>query len=482
MWKRKHEPIEYGRVKQRRKGPSVKAVLACFFVTFFSLQICLVFVQYTTPEPKQSFPSPGHAAAAASLTSSSRTQGMPQWITNYIAWHNEMRALYPGKLLFEHPDAPNVIVRVCMGLCGGLHDRLGQLPWDLYLANQTRRVLFIKWDRPQQLEYFLVPNAFNWTVPIDVKGFADIKETRSQKEFFEGYRSDRPVQRFWESELDICIERARYGAFKDIKVLRHILLGHLNEDILERRLQDLGETDMIHWTPSFGKIFRAFFKPSEPVQAALDLVYKSLGLKKGQYTAVHCRVRHPKATAFGTTVKGKNPSYPADKTGLPWLGITKDFAVSIATHAVMCARTLASTPSEPIYFFADSNDLVRYMVHELTDPQYLGGNKTLFDNPIDQAALKAVGPINVVAREMSMENTHIDRQKGRSAPAYYATFVDLMLAVNARCVTYGIGFYALFATKISGTQCKLVYQEEEWGGTDGSKKASLCTNDTYKDL
>ena len=64
----------------------------------------------------------------------------------------------------------------------------------------------------------------------------------------------------------------------------------------------------------------------------------------------------------------------------------------------------------------------------------------------------------------------------------YVATQDLMLAVNAICVTYGIGFYALFATKISGTQCKLVYQEEEWGGTDGSKKASLCTNDTYKDL
>jgi hypothetical protein len=81
-----------------------------------------------------------------------------------------------------------------------------------------------------------------------------------------------------------------------------------------------------------------------------------------------------------------------------------------------------------------------------------------------------------------MENAHIDRQKGRPPPAYYATFVDLMLAVNARCVTYGIGFYAIFATKISGIQCKLVYQEEEWGGKEGGKGAALCTDDTYKHL
>jgi hypothetical protein len=38
----------------------------------------------------------------------------------------------------------------------------------------------------------------------------------------------------------------------------------------------------------------------------------------------------------------------------------------------------------------------------------------------------------------------------RDPPAYYATFVDLFLAVHARYVTYGIGYYAVFATKISG--------------------------------
>jgi hypothetical protein len=192
-------------------------------------------------------------------------------------------------------------------------------------------------------------------------------------------------------------------------------------------------------------------------------------------------VRHPKATAANVHVKGKNENYPADKTGLPWTGETKDFAVSIATHALQCARTLTKQPDEPIYFFSDSNDLAQYVAHDLKNPVFLKGNATLFQNKHDAAALQVVKNARVISREQTMENAHIDRQKGRDPPAYFATFVDLFLAINARCVTYGIGFYAIFATKISGIQCKLLYQEEQWG-KNGVKSAPLCTEDMYKHL
>jgi hypothetical protein len=39
--------------------------------------------------------------------------------------------------------------------------------------------------------------------------------------------------------------------------------------------------------------------------------------------------------------------------------------------------------------------------------------------------------------------------------AYRATFVDLYLAVAARCVTFGVGNFAYLATKISGTTCRI---------------------------
>ena len=411
---------------------------------------------------------------------------LPKWVTHYVQWHKKIRSSFPGSRLFTDPSAPPLLIRTCLGLCGGLNDRLGQLPWDLYLANQTKRVLLLHWHRPVPLENFLVPNEIDWTVPRDIKGFfsehgvrvsrQEMKIVRAYPELFEGYASDRPDQDFWDDHLDKALERAIEGSFKDTKILRHRLLGHINEEELESRLKLLGETDMIHWTSSFGKIFHLFFRPSEPVQRELDQVHRTLNMVLGQYSAVHCRVRHPKATPKAVYIKGKHEDYPADKTGLPWEGETRLFAIETATHALRCARTLVKDSREPIYFFSDSNDLVRYISHELRDPNFVADNAALFEkSEKDASALEVVQETNVMARNMTEENAHIDRQKGREPSAYYATFVDLFLAVNARCITYGIGFYAVFATKISGTKCKLRYQEESWGGTaDARVNTNQC--------
>jgi hypothetical protein len=86
------------------------------------------------------------------------------------------------------------------------------------------------------------------------------------------------------------------------------------------------------------------------------------------------------------------------------------------------------------------------------------GNHNDVDDNVSNAKL------NIVARNdtSSLENVHIDKQKGRHPSAYYGTFIDLFLAMNARCVTYGVGYYALLATKISGTYCKRRYQNVVW--------------------
>lgn len=116
------------------------------------------------------------------------------------------------------------------------------------------------------------------------------------------------------------------------------------------------------------------------------------------------------------------------------------------------------------------------MTRELVNQTFVKANRTLLDNnPADKAALEEVKSAKVIARDVNMENAHIDRQKGRAPPAYYGTFVDLFLAINARCITFGIGYYAVFAAKISGTKCKKLYTEETWGGNERKKLlADVC--------
>jgi hypothetical protein len=409
----------------------------------------------------------------------------PQWIQDYVTWHADMRRQFPGMELFTNPQAPKVLVRTCLGMCGGLHDRLGQLPWDLYLANNTGRVLLLAWQRPRAIEHFLVPsmeNLFNWSIPSEAKfGFVDMKGVRTHTELFVDYPEANPNAQFWDTEVDLALERATTGSFKDVKILRHRLLGHLDEAVLEERLRTRhGESlpnSKLHSPPLFGNLFWLFFQPSKAIRNELTkLQQTSLSmLQPQQYSAVHCRVRHPKAhEKGGGHIKGKNPVHPADKTGLPWVGETRQFALEVATKALSCSQTVA--PYHPIYFLSDSNDLVRHVTVELRDAQFVQEANTNTSSENIYPELQAVVQSGViVARDVTNETAHLDRQKGRLADAYYSTFVDLFIAIHAHCVVYGIGYYAVFAAKISGTQCKYLYQKEAWG-SQGDKEALECPN------
>jgi len=438
-------------------------------------------------------------SSSASTTSSNWQDGVPEWVRKYVEWHVEMRRRFPGRALLDHPDAPKLLIRTCLGLCGGLNDRIGQLPWDLYLANRTNRLLLLHWHRPLPLENFLLPNVLDWSVPREIKGFFvppppgatsvkevdnyaqqeqdqyltrvvsrnDMKLVRNITDLFEGYPSDAPNLEFWKTQLDEAIRRATTstGKFQKEKLLRHRLLGHIGERYLEDRLRTLGEIDMIHRTPTFGNIFRLFFRPSPALQAEVDDVYRELDVVPGKYTAAHCRVRHPKATPLNVNVRGKDDRFPADRTGLPWTGEAKATAIRTATRALQCAKTLSQSPEEPIYFYADSSDLVQHVTNSTstTERRRFVANST--DNSRGLAVLQIA---HIVSRNVSKQETvHIDRQKGRDVQAYLPTFVDLIMAINARCVTYGVGYYAVLATKISGTTCTLQYQKEAWGSIGG---------------
>ena len=450
-------------------------------------------------------------------------ESLPQWITDYIKWHQEVRAKFPGDELFTNKDAPKLLVRTCLGICGGLHDRLGQLPWDIYLAMRLNRVLLMAWQRPKELEHFLLPPivededtlAIDWRIPESQKfGFDHIKRVRSEvTELFGDGAESHPDEGFWKIDFEKAMVRAGAPSspgvtesydpdakFLDTRLLRHRLLGHLDEIVLEERLEREGyykdesywKASDLHKAPTFGRIWKLFFRPSPAVRGEIVDAMEKMDLLLHEkedtgspndlpptvpYKAVHCRVRHPKAHPPGKVMKGKNEKYPADKTGLPWIvgEPQRAFAIETANKALICAKEIPGIDkTAPVYFLSDSNDLVNHVALELADSTYLkehGSNASW----VDPSLLETIQSQKVVARNTTLENAHIDRQKGRPPPAYYATFVDLYLAMKANCVVYGIGYYAAFAAKISGTDCAYLYAKESWG-TQVEKSAKICPN------
>ena len=410
----------------------------------------------------------------------------PQWIQEYFRWHKQMRSKFPGKELFgDNAEAPQLLIRTCSASepCGGLHDRLGKLVWDLYLANKTERVLLINWCKPAPLEKFLVPNEIDWSIPDDVDRFFDGPGQCSGRvnaitDFFKNFRSTRPRPSFWEKDLDASLERATTGHFANIKILKSRLLG--DETRLRERLKKEGETDMIEWAAStadesnsvpdkdvnkFGQLFWLFFKPSVGLQRELNNVFNELELSPNLYVAAHCRVRHPKAVPVGGLLEAKGPGGGPDKVGLLWKGESRRFAIQMATRALKCAGTaLEQQPEQPIYFYSDSEDLVNYVAHQLPDKPVFDTNSSMIESSlVDAAVEEVVREHRVLARPIISETLHIDRQLDHPAEEYYASFVDLLVASRARCVAAGVGNYALFAAQLSDKPCIVQYQGEAWG-------------------
>jgi len=158
-------------------------------------------------------------------------------------------------------------------------------------------------------------------------------------------------------------------------------------------------------------------------------------------------------------------------------GRLKDVAVDIATRSIQCVVTLPDAEQHPIYIMADESKLARFVTRDVVNATFISEHANWFSNPTrTNATAKAImSKHNAVARDQIMKNVHIDKNRGRPPEAYYGTFVDLYLGIQARCVVFGVGYYALFASKLSGTNYKMRYAKELWGayGANGAQECAL---------
>ena len=95
---------------------------------------------------------------------------LPDWVKQYASWHKQQRKRYLEAKRENSSSADDIrfLISRCLehDTCGGASDRLQDMPWNLMLANQTNRVLLVRWEKPSQLEDYLVPpeDGIDWTV------------------------------------------------------------------------------------------------------------------------------------------------------------------------------------------------------------------------------------------------------------------------------------------------------------------------------
>ena len=116
-------------------------------------------------------------------TDESLSCNLPHWMKDYFLWHREQlnSISQPTDWLQQR-----IFVLRCMDddICGGTADRLRPLPFFLAMAARSKRLIFIRWNRPIRLEAIMEPYQLNWVVPDTLAHLLDNKNgtaSRSRK-------------------------------------------------------------------------------------------------------------------------------------------------------------------------------------------------------------------------------------------------------------------------------------------------------------
>ena len=223
-------------------------------------------------------------------------KSLQPWLQDYLKWHAEMRDKFPGSQLLEHPDAPKLLIKVCIPNwflrgnvptnCNGLHDRMKIIP--VYMAWKTNRVLLYKWMHPYPLEEFLEPNVVDWTVPD-----SDVVPINNTGFLRKGLITDalRVKKNQYGNSLRLLREDPNWFKRKIVTIVKERdSLKYMDE---KRISKNIPEPDT-----EFGTLWHLFFKPSTGVEKELTEAMQQGNLAAKQYVATHCRVQHPGRTQF----------------------------------------------------------------------------------------------------------------------------------------------------------------------------------------
>lgn len=170
-------------------------------------------------------------------------------------------------------------------------------------------------------------------------------------------------------------------------------------------------------------VFRVLFQPSPGLAKVIEekMHHNTIALIPGHYSVAHYRAE------YGNEVKRHRkltePSY----------------IQQIAWNALKCAMDLQ--PGNPIYFASDSMialETVRRVAAMTKYPIHS------FDR--DESIVLKLDDTGVDLLNMSDPTLHVNPYPPK---AYYSTFVDLYLAGNGGCVTFGRGGFGRFANLLS---------------------------------
>ena len=186
----------------------------------------------------------------------------------------------------------------------------------------------------------------------------------------------------------------------------------------------------------YHEIFRLLFSPSIALSAQIQSTMKSLNLMQNQYSSVHLRMKYP------VGVVKKDGGFLFQKQ--------KALIIAWATNGVNCAAVLH--PNATIYVSSDSSKTIEYLLEK----SHFARNYT--DTTKHK---KHQSVVNLVARDYSDENPHINFAKNLEPDGFMSVFEDLFIMGLGKCVAHGIGGYGRLAAALSGGECVMQHRRRK---------------------
>jgi len=327
---------------------------------------------------------------------------LPDWLNKYVQWHADQRRRH-----LYSPETKYLTV-ACFrnGFCGGLSDRLRPLPYFLFFAYKTNRVLFIKWQK-FQLEDFLLPvvGGLDWRLPDDI----DIGEGPDATGLDVGLIFSDPKHELNKKRNLVVLARDMYSAVK-------------KEYFLTEAPQHGTSADL----------WKVLFDPVPEIKALIKQTMADLKLTPKKYVSVH--IRSSDITFLTTHTAAEELETRFNK-------IKGEYNSDIENGIFCAAHSVPMYQGYPIYFTASNTNDVKYALRHSKFAENNPGVLVGLENTIRFHSDK-------IARNHKFND-------GADPKHLYPAFVDLYLLANSACVSFGKLGFGRLGGYIGGEQCMI---------------------------
>ena len=352
---------------------------------------------------------------------------LPKWFQDYVQWNRNATS---------NRETTKYLVVPCTGgeECGGLSDRLRLLPFLLFTAKHTSRVICFYWTDPHPLETFLEPTelGIDWRCPAEFSESLSLKMREIKWNY--GRCDNQCIQKVladYQKSEDKFILTKFVKIFDSINALNYLVQRHS----YVKEMPDLRQGGSGWMYPDMiGDIFRVIFKPVIPLAQNINSTMTRLGLVENEFVSVHVRARYPVPKLKALRSFDRREEFK----GLEFEGDVKKYLLTVMENAIKCGNLLA--PHLPMYFISDHHNATQYVISN----DFIGK---------DGESFRPLGPASGVI-PLHTDAVFLEEVKEIDAEKFYPIFEDLLIMGGSRCVSFGMGSFGSFGAGLSGNRCK----------------------------